>query len=124
VTHAYAVGLAAAEGDAFLLCDAADEVGEGWLDALGEALGRHELVAAVLEYDRLNPERARPKEWKQQAEEEGFSTFAGPTHWPYASGCSLGLAARSTNGSATPTSAARPAGTPTTAGARGSRASS
>ena len=91
VTHSYAVGFAAASGDAFLLCEADDEVGEGWLATLGDALAEHELVAAALEYDRLNPEHVRPKEWKQQSVEAGLSTISGPTHWPYASGCSLGL---------------------------------
>jgi GT2 family glycosyltransferase len=91
VTHSYAVGFAAAEGDAFVLCEADDEVGEGWLSTLGDALLEHELVAAALEYDRLNPEHVRPKEWKQQSVEAGLSTISGPTFWPYASGCSLGL---------------------------------
>jgi GT2 family glycosyltransferase len=91
VTHSYAVGFAAAQGDAFLLCEADDEVGEGWLSTLGDALLEHELVAAALDYDRLNAEHVRPKEWKQQSAQEGLSTISGPTFWPYASGCSLGL---------------------------------
>jgi GT2 family glycosyltransferase len=90
VTHSYSVGFAAASGDAFVLCEADDEVGDGWLSAMGEALERHELVAAALEYRRLNPAWMLGS-WEQQSAKEGLSTISGPLHLPYASGCSLGL---------------------------------
>jgi GT2 family glycosyltransferase len=91
VARSYALGFAAAKGEVFLLCEADDEVGEGWLATLLGALEQHELVAAALDYDRLNAEHIRPKEWQQQSKKEGLSINSGPTFWPYASGCSLGL---------------------------------
>jgi glycosyltransferase involved in cell wall biosynthesis len=53
--HSYNVGLAAATGDVFLLCEADDEVGDGWLEAMGNALLDHEFVVARIEYRKLNP---------------------------------------------------------------------
>jgi cellulose synthase/poly-beta-1,6-N-acetylglucosamine synthase-like glycosyltransferase len=91
VTHSYAVGFAAAEGDAFVLCEADDEVGEGWLQALGYALLRHEFVAAALEYERLNLPSVVPTGHCQQTAENGLSSSSPPLYLPFASGCSLGL---------------------------------
>jgi glycosyltransferase involved in cell wall biosynthesis len=91
VARSYAVGFAAARGDAFVLCEADDEVGEGWLHTLGTALRAHPFVAAAIDYDRLNASRLRPMGLGQQSVEAGLTTFSGPTYWPYASGCSLGL---------------------------------
>lgn len=53
--HSYNVGLKAATGDAFVLCEADDEVGDGWLEAMGNALLKHEFIVASLEYRKLNP---------------------------------------------------------------------
>jgi glycosyltransferase involved in cell wall biosynthesis len=91
VTHSYTVGFAAARGDAFLLCEADDEVGDGWLAGLASALQTHEFVAAALEYERLNPSWLVPKGWRQQDAGVGLSTISSPLHLPYGSGCSLGL---------------------------------
>src|SRR5262245_53435164 len=43
--HARNVGVKAATGDAIVFCDADDEVGAGWLSAMGNALTRHDFVA-------------------------------------------------------------------------------
>jgi len=91
VAHSYTVGLAAARGDAFVFCEADDEVGEGWLHALGSALRAHPFVAAALEYERLNAPALLAPGWRQQSVEAGLSTLAGPLFLPFASGCSLGL---------------------------------
>jgi glycosyltransferase involved in cell wall biosynthesis len=55
-SRAYARNLAAqhATGDAFVYCDADDEVGSGWLQAMGEALQEHEFVACSIDNRRLN----------------------------------------------------------------------
>jgi GT2 family glycosyltransferase len=90
VTHSYTVGFAAARGDAFVLCEADDEVGDGWLEELARALEAHPFVAAALEYSRLNP-AWMVGGWQQQTSETGLSTISGPLYLPYASGCSLGL---------------------------------
>ncbi len=53
--HARNVGAQAARGEAFLFCDADDEVAPGWLTAMGEALARYDLVGGRLDVERLNP---------------------------------------------------------------------
>jgi GT2 family glycosyltransferase len=60
VPHTYNVGIAAATGDAFAFAEADDEVGEGWLAAMGNALREHSFVAARLEHRKLNPEWVYP----------------------------------------------------------------
>jgi glycosyltransferase involved in cell wall biosynthesis len=52
--HARNVGAHAATGDAILFCDADDEVGVGWLAAMGEALLVHSFVASRMEFQKLN----------------------------------------------------------------------
>ncbi|MEX0269748.1 glycosyltransferase family 2 protein [Leptolyngbyaceae cyanobacterium UHCC 1019] len=91
VAHSYAVGFQAATGDAFLLCEADDQVGEGWLSALGNALQDHPFVAAAIEYTKLNPDWLVGEGWQQQSAQAGLSTMSPPLYLPYASGCSLGL---------------------------------
>jgi len=91
VARSYTVGFAAARGDAFVLCEADDEVADGWLRKLGNALTRYPFVAAAIDYERLNAAAFRPLGLPQQSVEAGLSTFSGPTFWPYASGCSMGL---------------------------------
>ena len=53
---AYARNLGArqASGDALVFCDADDEVGLGWLSAMGNALGRHDFVASRMDVEKLN----------------------------------------------------------------------
>jgi glycosyltransferase involved in cell wall biosynthesis len=52
--HALNAGARAATGDAFLFCDADDEVGSGWLAAMGSALREHEFVACRIDPRKLN----------------------------------------------------------------------
>jgi glycosyltransferase involved in cell wall biosynthesis len=52
--HALNEGARAARGAALLFCDADDEVAPGWVDAMGAALERHELVACRQEIEKLN----------------------------------------------------------------------
>jgi glycosyltransferase involved in cell wall biosynthesis len=91
VAHSYTVGLAAATGDAFIFCEADDEVGVGWLSAMGQALEMHDFVAAALEYRCLNPMWLVGEGWQQQSVNVGLSTISPPLFLPYASGCSLGM---------------------------------
>ena len=91
VAHSYTIGFKAATGDAFLLCEADDEVGEGWLSALGNALQEHSFVAAAIKFSRLNPPWLVGDGCQQQPIEAGLSTISPPLYLPYASGCSLGL---------------------------------
>ncbi|MGQ9870768.1 glycosyltransferase family 2 protein [Leptodesmis sp.] len=91
VTYSYTVGFQAAMGDAFVLCEADDEVGDGWLTTMGKALQTHDFVAAALEYQRLNPAWLVGDGWQQQSVEAGLTTISPPLFLPYASGCSFGL---------------------------------
>jgi len=52
--HARNVGILAAAGDALAFCDADDEVGLGWVMAIGEALSKYDFVACKREYNKLN----------------------------------------------------------------------
>lgn len=56
-------GAAVARGSLLLFCDADDEVGDGWLSSMVEALGSSEAVAGARRYDRLNAERFGPDDW-------------------------------------------------------------
>jgi len=53
--HARNVAARAATGEAIAFCDADDEVGNGWLTAIGNALARHDFVASRMDLDKLNP---------------------------------------------------------------------
>lgn len=56
-------GAAAAAGGLLLFCDADDEVADGWLAAMAEALADAEAVAGARRYDRLNAEPFGPDDW-------------------------------------------------------------
>jgi glycosyltransferase involved in cell wall biosynthesis len=53
--HARNVAVRTASGDAIAFCDADDEVGIGWLTAIGNALASHDFVASRMDVDKLNP---------------------------------------------------------------------
>jgi GT2 family glycosyltransferase len=87
--HACNEGARAARGAAFAFCHDDDEVGDGWLAAIGEALATHELVAARLDVEKLNEAWTIAFRGRPQSE--------GPVVWdvlpgypPYAFGSALG----------------------------------
>jgi len=87
--HARNAGAAAASGDAFLFCDADDEVAPGWLAALGRALAVHEFVACRYDNQKLNPA------WVQRThlnpQREGLTAYDYPSFLPHAGGGGLGV---------------------------------
>ncbi|HTG33692.1 MAG TPA: glycosyltransferase [Thermoanaerobaculia bacterium] len=87
--HARNAGAAAAGGDAFLFCDADDEVAPGWLAALGRALAAHEFVACRYDNQKLNPA------WVQRThlnpQREGLTAYDYPPFLPHAGGGGLGV---------------------------------
>jgi glycosyltransferase involved in cell wall biosynthesis len=90
VANSYNIGIAAAQGEAVVFCEADDEVAPGWLAAMGNALAEHDMVAGRLEYRKLNPD------WLWVAREDyqqvsGLVETSNPPYFPYASGCNLGM---------------------------------
>jgi glycosyltransferase involved in cell wall biosynthesis len=91
VAHSYTVGFKAATGDAFVLCEADDQVASGWLEAMGRALATHEFVAAAMEYAQLNEAWLIGDGQLTQSPTVGLLANLSPLYLPYASGCSFGL---------------------------------
>ena len=87
--HARNAGAAAASGDAFLFCDADDEVAPGWLAALGRALTVHEFVACRYDNEKLNPAWVRRTHLNPQR--EGLTAYDYPPFLPHAGGGGLGV---------------------------------
>ena len=52
--YALNTGVQAATGEALVFCDADDEVGAGWLAAMGEALTKYDFVACRVDITKLN----------------------------------------------------------------------
>lgn len=80
------VGIKAASGECLALCDADDEVGDGWVAAMGEALARHDFVACRIDTSRLNPPWLRGHE-----QEYGLQTIWYPPWLPHAGGGTMGF---------------------------------
>lgn len=87
--HARNAGVAAASGEAILFCDADDEVGAGWLSAMGEGLMRCDFVAARLETEKLNPPEIAAAVKNPQS--EGLQRVSYPPQLWHASGATLGV---------------------------------
>jgi glycosyltransferase involved in cell wall biosynthesis len=75
LNYARNVGIGAARGRSFALCDADDIVAPGWVAAMGDALAEHPLVTGVLELDLLNPRWLA--ESRGRGDERGLPTFHG-----------------------------------------------
>jgi glycosyltransferase involved in cell wall biosynthesis len=88
---AFARNRAVAEstGELIAFCDADDEVGSGWLAAMGEALVESVFVAARPEYATLNPPWIH-ESWDPPPE-DGLRTHRFPPYLRYAGGGCLGI---------------------------------
>ena len=82
-------GVEEARGESVAFADADDEVGEGWLAALGDALRDHEFVSCRQDDEKLN------EPWVRAARERkfltGLPTLAFPPHLPYAGAGTIGI---------------------------------
>lgn len=79
-------GIKVALGEAMALCDADDEVGEGWVAAMGEALSKHDFVACRMETVKLNPRWM----WGHE-QEKGLQTIWYPPWLPHAGAGTMGF---------------------------------
>ena len=57
--HARNVAMKEAQGEHFAFCDADDQVGDGWVASIGEALGEFDVVTSQLDDRRLNQQWLR-----------------------------------------------------------------
>ncbi len=88
--HARNVGAQAATGESIAFCDADDEVGSGWLPAIGDALSKHDFVACRSDLTKLNPEWIQ-RAFKDDPQQYGLHRLEFPPYLPYAGGSSLGI---------------------------------
>jgi glycosyltransferase involved in cell wall biosynthesis len=87
--HARNMGAKAARGETLVFCDADDEVGPGWLAAIGGALGRHDFVANRIDVAKLNPPSLAKS--LKQVQGNGLQRVAYPPYLPHAGGSGLGV---------------------------------
>ncbi|HEX2111726.1 MAG TPA: glycosyltransferase [Gaiellaceae bacterium] len=87
--HALNVGVRAARGESVVFCDADDEVADGWLAAMGDALSRHDFVCGRLEYAKLNEPWVR--ESREPVFAEGLPTTWFAPHVAYGAAGALGI---------------------------------
>lgn len=89
VAYARNRGVEAAAGELLAFCDADDEVDDGWLAALGAALGNHSFVGANQSVEKLNdPWLANT--W-EALEPDGLRRFRFPPYLPYTGGGCLAI---------------------------------
>jgi glycosyltransferase involved in cell wall biosynthesis len=93
VARSYALGFAAARGDAVVTCEADDEVDPGYLAAMATALEAHPFVVGALDYQRLNPPELAADQ-RQQRSDVGLESHHPPLFLPCALGCAIGLQRR------------------------------
>jgi GT2 family glycosyltransferase len=89
IAHGFNVAARTAGADRIVFCEADDEVGEGWIDAMARALEQHELVASSQDAGKLN------SEWAQRARVAGLADGLQPSwfppYLPHASTMGLGV---------------------------------
>jgi len=85
--YALNVGAQAARGEALAFCDADDEIGVGWLAAVGEALSKFDFIACRFETAKLNAPWFR----RAHIQEKGLMSAAYPPYLPHAGGGSLAV---------------------------------
>ena len=83
------VGARSSHGESLAFCDADDEVGTGWLPAMGKALSQHDCVACRFEGQKLNSflvQNVHKDTQQQGLQQIWYSPFL-----PHAGGGSLGV---------------------------------
>ena len=90
VPHSYNTGIKAATGDAFVFCEADDEVALDWLTAMGRALMAHDFVLARLDHRKLNAAWLHPP-YGDGYQATGLFRMPFLPHFYSASACGFGL---------------------------------
>jgi GT2 family glycosyltransferase len=85
-SYARNIGAAAASSEFIAFCDADDEVAPGWLAAMHAALEQHELVAAPLDYQKLNPRGGARAKLRSSARVWDYLPFL-----PHAVSCNMAV---------------------------------
>ena len=88
--HARNVGARNAAGESLAFCDADDEVGFGWVAAMGQALSKHDFVACRWDIKKLN-EPSLQKSRGGNPQEKGLQIIWYPPYLPHAGGGGLGI---------------------------------
>lgn len=87
--HALNIGIEASIGESLAFCDGDDEVGPGWLAALGKALSKYDFVACRTDIEKLN------SFWVQKSrgniQQEGIQKFNYPDYLPHAGAGTIAL---------------------------------
>lgn len=87
--HARNKGAQAACGESLLFCDADDEVAEGWLAEMGNALENHNFVTCRFEPLKLSSTWALKTRMCPQ--ENGVQTYDYPPFLPHAASAGIGI---------------------------------
>jgi glycosyltransferase involved in cell wall biosynthesis len=87
--HARNLGVQNATGSKLVFCDADDEVADGWLAAIGEALSRFDFVASRFDIEKLNEPWVRESHLNPQ--ENGLNVYNYPRYLPHTSASGLGV---------------------------------
>jgi glycosyltransferase involved in cell wall biosynthesis len=87
--YALNIGAQAATGESLAFSDADDEVGPGWLAAMGEALSRYDFVACRVDTTKLNPAWSHGSRGNFQ--QNGLIPYRYPPYLPHAGGSTLGV---------------------------------
>ena len=85
--YALNTGAAAARGDALAFCDADDEVGLGWVEAMSRALSGYDFVAGRIDMEKLNA----PWIVTKHAQSVGLQKARYPPYLPHAGGGTIGV---------------------------------
>jgi glycosyltransferase involved in cell wall biosynthesis len=91
-SQAYAlnVGIANARSDAIAICDADDATAPGWVEAMGEALLKHDAVAGRIDTQKLNPDWLQAT-FGHHPQQKGLQTSFYPPYFPHAGSGNFGI---------------------------------
>ena len=87
--YALNMGVEASSGEFLAFCDADDEVGPGWVAAIGNALSKHDFIACRTDIEKLNS--AWVKKSRGSFQHDGIQKYDYPSYFPHAGGGTIGV---------------------------------